>query len=61
MLDRIQKMKDKEEVFLSLNDLEVKCLKNSFKAVFKEIEEWEFQTRVGIYIEEAKEIEKKLD
>lgn len=60
-MDRIaQQEKETEEVILSLNDVELTFLTNSFEQVFNQIDEWEFQTRIGISTQEARKIQEKL-
>jgi len=44
------------QITIELNASELKMLIKSFKEVFRQIEEWEFQTRIGITIQEAKSI-----
>src|ERR1700722_19494130 len=50
---------EKDGELLELSALEFKALNNCFHAVVKEIEDWEFQTRIGITPREADEIHKK--
>lgn len=45
---------------ISLNSDEKNIIKNCFQVVLKEIEEWEFSTRIGILINEAKKIVDKI-
>jgi len=55
----LKKLLEKEDagvVEVYLDDLEVKVVQNAFKVVIKEIEEWEFQIRVGVYLETVKDI-----
>jgi hypothetical protein len=59
-LDNIAKEEHKSEVILSLNDSQLTFLKNSFEEVFRQIDEWEFQTRIGISAQEARKIQEKL-
>ncbi len=59
-MDRISKEDEKNDVVLNLNDEELIFLQNSFKEIFKQIDEWEFQTRIGISIQEANKIKHKL-
>ncbi len=54
------KAKGLSEEVLLLKDSEVQILKNSFKEVFRQLEEFEFETRIGFSIEEAQKIESKL-
>ena len=60
-MDNIAKEEKKNEILLTLNDSELNFLKNSFEEVFKQIEEWEFQTRIGISTQEARKIQGKLN
>ncbi len=60
LMDSIAKDENKGDVVLCLSDLEVNIVINSFKCVFKEIEEWEFQTRLGVSRQKAVHIEKKF-
>lgn len=43
-----------------LSDAELAFLKNSFEEVFRQIDEWEFQTRIGVSVQEAQRIKEKL-
>jgi len=45
---------------IELNDFERDIIQKSFQEVLKEIEEWEFSTRIGISIAEANVIISKL-
>ena len=65
LLRTLSQLEDKNEnysnqIIIKLSDNEREIIKNSFEEVFKQIEEWEFQTRIGITIQEANEIKKKL-
>jgi hypothetical protein len=60
-MDNIAKEEEKKEVLLNLNDSELTFLKKSFEEVFRQIEEWEFQTRIGISTQEARKIQDKLN
>ena len=60
LMDCISIEENSAEPVLKLKAFELEILKRSFEEVFKQIEEWEFQTRIGITIQEAKEIENKL-
>jgi hypothetical protein len=60
LMNRISKEEEKEEIIIKLNDSELDILKRSFAEVFKQIGEWEFQTRIGITIKEALKIQNKL-
>jgi hypothetical protein len=58
LMDKISKEENKEVSILILNDLELNALKRSFREVFNQIDEWEFQTRIGISRQEANIIKK---
>jgi hypothetical protein len=60
LMDKVMKEELKDEPILKLNDYEIEILERSFNEVFKQIEEWEFQTRIGIKIQEAQRIKNKL-
>ena len=60
LMDRIAN-EEKEETILNLNKLELDILKKSFLEVFKQIDEWEFQTRIGISRNEAIKIKEKIE
>lgn len=60
LMDRIWQEKDKDEINFTFNDSELSILRNSFAEVFRQIDEWEFQTRIGITIPEANKIKEKL-
>jgi predicted AAA+ superfamily ATPase len=60
LMDKIAEEENKEATTIDLNDSELKILEKSFEEVFKQIDEWEFQTRVGISIHEATQIKNKL-
>ncbi|MBA3238578.1 MAG: hypothetical protein H0T62_09575 [Parachlamydiaceae bacterium] len=51
-MDAIQVTKNR--VDLSLSQEEIFVLRNGLSIVCIEIEEWEFETRLGNYLEEAK-------
>ena len=61
LMNKILNKEDKESAIFHLNNTELNILSNSFKEVFKQIEEWEFQTRIGITIKEAINIQKKFE
>lgn len=46
------------ETYISF--FEVEIIQRAFREVLKEIEEWEFSTRIGISIDEVKEIMDKI-
>jgi hypothetical protein len=60
LLDRISTEEGKSEVVLCLDDHESTILENSFEEVFRQIDELEFQTRIGISRQKAQEIKEKL-
>jgi hypothetical protein len=60
LLEKISKDEKKEDPMLSLDRSELTILIKSFDAVFKQIGEWEFQTRIGIPIHEAIRLKNKL-
>lgn len=47
-------------VTLILSDLELDVLKRCIDEVIREIEEWEFQTRIGVFISDIIAIKEKL-
>lgn len=59
LLDKIL-LKEKEETIFDLSRSDLEILKRSFLEVFRQIDEWEFETRIGITIQEAKTIQDKL-
>ncbi len=59
LMERVLQEKGKDSTFI-FNGCELKIIQNSFEEVFKEIEDWEFQTRIGILREEALEILHKV-
>ncbi len=59
LMERIIQEKGKDSIFV-FNSFELKIIQNSFEEVFKEIEDWEFQTRIGIFRKEALEILDKI-
>ena len=52
LMDRISQHKNKTS-YLTLNEKELNIIENCFNEVFRQIEEWEFQTRIGISVQEA--------
>ncbi len=60
LMDRISKNETNDGIIIDLNDSEVNILKRSFEEVFRQIDEWEFQTRIGISIPEAIKIIEKI-
>ncbi len=59
-MDKISNEEGKDNIILNLNNSELSVLKNSINEVFKQIDEWEFETRIGISIQEMKTILEKL-
>ena len=51
--------KKNEQIQIS-NDLEFKVILNSFKEVFKNIDDWEFDARVGITLKDAQDLLNKI-
>ena len=60
LMNKILEEKDKEESILNLNETELLMFFKSFEEVFREIEEWEFQTLIGVTILEAERIRGKV-
>jgi len=60
LMDKISEKENEDEIILFLNDIELNLLKKSFEEVLRQIEEWEFQTRIGVTIQEAKDIMNKI-
>ena len=60
LMNKILEEKDKEESILSLNETELLIFFKSFEEVFRQIEEWEFQTLIGVTISEAERIREKV-
>lgn len=60
LMDRISREEHKESVILSLSALDVNIIKKSFEECLRQIDEWEFQTLIGISIPEAQLIQKKF-
>ena len=60
LMDRISN-EEKVETILILNKSELDILKNSSLEVFKQIDEWEFQTRIGISRNEVIKIIEKIE
>lgn len=61
LMDKISNVERREEeTALSLNELEFFILKKAFEEVAKQIDEWEFPTRVGITKSEANAIKMKF-
>lgn len=45
---------------IELSDNEIEIIKKSFNEILKHIEEWEFSTRIGVSIQEARDLKEKL-
>lgn len=52
-MDEVSGKEREGDVMLILGDFELNFLQKSFEEVFKQIEDWEFSTRIGISIEEG--------
>lgn len=50
-----------DKIILEISKDELKVLSNALNEVCNSIEEWEFETRMGIYIEDAKIILESLN
>lgn len=59
-MDNLSSEVEKSEVVLVVNNLEMNFINNSFEEVLKQIDEWEFQTRIGVSTKEAKKIKDKF-
>jgi hypothetical protein len=59
-MNKISEKEKEEEIILILDDFELNFLQKSFEEVFRQIEEWEFQTRIGITMQEANMIREKI-
>ncbi len=60
LMNRIAREEGVEGLVFDLNKSELNVLKNSFDEVFRQIDKWEFQTRIGISVEEANKIKEKI-
>lgn len=56
LLRRLLDEEKQRKLETTLNTSEVEIIKNALFQVEKEIEEWEFETRMGTTLEEVKEI-----
>lgn len=56
LLDRLIKCEKSGEFEVFLEKSEIKIIKKALDEVEKEIEEWEFETRIGTSLEEVKKI-----
>ncbi len=59
-LDKISNKDQNNEIIICVSDFEQQFLKKSFERVLREIEEWEFQTRIGVDRSEARAIMEKI-
>jgi hypothetical protein len=59
-MNKISQKDGKEPLELIINSSEHTILKNSFDEVLRQIDDWEFQTRIGITILEAIRIREKF-
>lgn len=57
---QVDESRSEESAIIELDDHEINIINKCFKEVLKEIEEWEFQTRIGITIDKATAIINKL-
>jgi len=65
LLRKVNSYETKDEelkihILLKLNDYEIMIIERSFDEVFKQIDEWEFQARIGISVQEAIKIKDKI-
>jgi len=60
-LERLLKAEREGIAEICINNSESELIRRAFDEVFRQIDEWEFQTRMGISIEEAIEVEKKIE
>jgi hypothetical protein len=60
LMNKISKEEEQNNPILFLTDSELNILHNCFEKAFKEIDDWEFQTRIGISTLEARYIKEKL-
>ena len=56
----VEEAKSDIKTTIELSSLETEIITKCFNEVFKQIEEWEFQTRIGITKKEANDILNKL-
>lgn len=56
LLERLLKSEKSGIIEISLNKSEVKTIKNALNEVKREIEEWEFSTRIGLPLEKVEKI-----
>src|SRR3989304_570731 len=60
LLERLLREEKEGIIETQLNDSEIAIIKRALNEVEKEIEEWEFQTRIGVTLQEAKTIKEKI-
>jgi hypothetical protein len=60
LLDKVSDKETESNPVFKLNIKEIKIIFNSFEEVFKAIDEWEFQTRIGVNTAEARKIQEKF-
>lgn len=56
LLEKLIKEEKQGIVEIELDDSEVRIIRNAFDEVKKEIEDWEFSTRIGVSLERVSEI-----
>lgn len=56
LLERLLKDEKSENIEILLNDSEVGIIRNALNEVKGEIEEWEFNTRIGLPLDKVEEI-----
>jgi hypothetical protein len=56
----VSEEESEDKIVLILNNSEIEILERCFREVLKEIDEWEFSTRIGVSIDEATELVNKL-
>lgn len=61
LMDRISKEDNENVIMLNLSVEDLEVLNKSFDFVFNQIEDWEFQTRIGITKSEVNKIRLKLN
>lgn len=60
LLRRLAKRKNEEEPVVILSDLDLSVINNALNEVYKQIDDWEFQTRIGVTRPEIEETRKKI-
>ena len=56
----VKEIDSDNKTILKLDESEKEIIKNCFRIIFKEIEEWEFSTRIGISTHEANALKNKF-